>query len=145
MIIKHERIKAGPYLEHKITIISMNKPRIADVNQELQWFGTSLGLFNLRDKDKSCFRLFIELLKATKMRNPLSSDELAERTGLTRGTVIHHLNKLIDAGIIVTIRNKYALRADTLKGLVQELQKDMKNSFENLTEISDNIDQKLGL
>ncbi len=145
MIIKHEEIHSGPLIEHKITIISMHKPRIADINQELQWFGTSLGLFNLRDKDKSCFRLFIELLKATKMQNPVSSDELAVRTGLTRGTVVHHLNKLIDAGIIITTRNKYVLRADTLKGLVEELKKDMDDSFENLVEIGDIIDNKLGL
>lgn len=145
MIIKHEEIRAGPFIEHKITIISMHKPKIADVNQELQWFGTSLGLFNLRDKDRSCFRLFIELLKSTKMQQPLSSDELADRTQLTRGTVVHHLNKLIDAGIIITHKNKYLLRADTLKGLVEELHKDMEHSFSNLEEIADNIDRKLGL
>ncbi len=145
MIIKRQTIKQGPFVEHKITIVSMTKPRIADINQELQWFGTSLGLFNLRDKDRSCFRLFIELLKAAKMRNPMTSDELAERTGLSRGTVVHHLNKLIDAGIVMTIRNKYTLRADTLKGLVQELQKDMQTAFTNLEEIGDKIDSKLGL
>ena len=145
MIIKHEKVNSGPFVEHKITIISMTKPRIADVNQELQWFGTSLGLFNLRDKDRSCFRLFIELLKSAKMRQPLSSDELANRTGLTRGTVVHHLNKLIDAGIIITHRNKYTLRADTLKGLIEELHEDMQTSFSNLQEIAENIDSRLGL
>ena len=61
----------------RFTIIRIRKIPSQDVNQELQWLGNALGLFNLRDKDKSCFRLFIELLKAAKMRVPLSSDELA--------------------------------------------------------------------
>ncbi len=145
MIVQHQRIKDGDFVEHRITIVSMGKPKVPDVNRELQWFGTSLGLFNLRDRDSSCFRVFIELLKAAKLRNPLTSDELAARTELTRGTVVHHLNKLIDAGIVTSLRGKYMLRADTLKGLVEELQRDMETAFDNLKEISGRIDGKLGL
>jgi predicted transcriptional regulator len=145
MIIKHEKYKTGPYVEHKITIVSMHKPQTLDINQELQWFGVSLGLFNLRDKDRSCFRVFIELLKAAKSRTPLSSDELAERTQLTRGTVMHHVNKLIDAGIVITLRNKYTLRADTLEKLIIELKKDMDDSFSKLKEVASRIDNKLGI
>src|SRR3990167_11073730 len=81
---------------YKITIISLRRPLEKTINQELQWFGNSLGLFNLRDKDKSCFRVFIELLKAAKANMPLTSDELAYRLNLSRGTVIHHINKLME-------------------------------------------------
>ena len=64
--------------DEKIVIIRLRKPLRTTLNEELQWFGSSLGLFNLRDRDKSCFRVFIELLKAAKLRTPLSSDELAQ-------------------------------------------------------------------
>ena len=56
-------------IQQRITIIRMRRPETPSLNEELQWFGSSLGLFNLRDKDKSCFRIFIELLKATKTNN----------------------------------------------------------------------------
>ena len=50
-------------IRQRITIINVRKPALRTINDELQWLGSSLGLFNLRDKDKSCFRIFIELLK----------------------------------------------------------------------------------
>ena len=49
----------------RITIIKERVPDKPDINDELQWFGGSLGLFSLRDKDKSRFRVFIVLVNAT--------------------------------------------------------------------------------
>jgi len=54
----------------------------------------------------------------------LSSDELADRLGLSRGTVVHHLNKLLDSGIIVQAHRGYILRVDSLRELIQSLKKD---------------------
>ena len=61
--------------EQKITLISTRRPRNKNVNEELKWLGASLGLFNVRDRDQSCFRIFIELLKSTKSDKNISSDE----------------------------------------------------------------------
>src|SRR3989338_11156110 len=110
--------------QQRITIIRSRRPAEKTINDELQWVGNSLGLFNLRDKDKSCFRVFIELLKAAKRNMPLSSDELAARLNLTRGTVIHHVNRLMDSGIVVHERKKYLLRVHSLHELVDEVKKD---------------------
>ncbi|MBW2980367.1 winged helix-turn-helix domain-containing protein [Candidatus Woesearchaeota archaeon] len=133
------------FYEHRITIIRSRKPQKRNLNEELQWFGSSLGLFNMRDKDKSCYRIFVELLKAAKARVPLSSDEIALRSGLTRGTVIHHLNKLIEAGIAVHHRNRYLLRVDNLRDLINELERDVKRACEDLKEIAEEIDNSIGL
>ena len=129
----------------KITIINIRKPAIRNINQELQWLGTSLGLFNLRDKDKSCFRVFIELLKAAKEKKALSSDELAYRLRLSRGTVIHHINKLMDAGIVTYYKNKYMLRVENLEALIDEVEKDIKRTCESLKRVAKEIDGTLGL
>jgi len=133
------------FYQKKITIINIRKPAPDNINQELQWFGSSLGLFNLRDKDKSCFRVFIELLKSAKLKRPFSSDELAYRLNLTRGTVIHHINKLIEAGLVVHEGNKYILRVNNLKDLIDEIEKDMKRTCEDLRKVADRIDGRLGL
>ena len=129
----------------KTTIIKIRKPIKKDINEELQWLGSSLGLFSLRDKDKSCFRIFIELLKTTRSKRGLTSDELAYRLNLSRGTVIHHVKKLRSAGLAVSKNKKYLLRVDELDSLVDEIKKDMERTYEDLKDVAKDIDRKLGL
>ena len=128
----------------KITIIRSRRPIHKDLNEELQFFGNSLGLFNLRDKDKSQFRIFIEILKAAK-KGPLTSDEIADKLKLSRGTVVHHINKLLEAGIVVHQGNKYILRVDNLEVLIEEIERDIKRNLEDLKRIAVDIDKRLGL
>ena len=129
----------------RITIITIRKPAQKNINQELQWLGSSLGLFNLRDKDKSCFRVFIELVKTAKTNHPLSSDELAYRLGLSRGTVVHHLHKLLDAGIVVPTERGYILRVNNLQDLIDEVEKDTIRTITDLKKMAREIDRGLGL
>ncbi len=128
----------------RFTIISARKPSKKNINEELRWLGASLGLFNLRDKDQSCFRVFIEMIKNAKHEG-LSSDELAYRLNLSRGTVIHHINKLIAAGIVVSDRNKYLLRVDNLHQLIDEIEKDIQRTVSDLKTVASEIDLYLGL
>ncbi|MBW2978179.1 ArsR family transcriptional regulator [Candidatus Woesearchaeota archaeon] len=129
----------------KITVVKISRPLKKDINEELQWIGTSLGLFGLRDKDKSCFRVFIELLKAAKAREPLSSDEIADRLGLTRGTVIHHINKLMESGLVTKVKNKYMLRVENMEDLIDELRRDFERAYHNLKQVAIDVDRSLGL
>ena len=134
MLIRRQRI-----------VIVRNRLPKKQVNEELQWLGDSLGLFNLRDKDKSCFRIFLELIKAAKQGNPLTSDQIAEKLHLSRGTVIHHINKMIESGIIIHQDNRYMMRVDTLTQLVHELRKDVERAIDDMREIAEDIDRWLEL
>ena len=132
-------------MTQKITIIHVRKsPHEADVNQELQWMGTSLGLFNLRDKDSSCFRIFITLIQKSRNSEALSSDEIAEKLHLARGTVVHHLDKLLDAGIIVHEKEGYILRQVSLAKVVKDIQRDVLDIFTELEGVAKEIDKRLG-
>ncbi len=133
------------FIRQRITIVQIRKPADQNVNKELQWLGSSLGLFNLRDKDKSCFRVFIELLKSAKARQTITSDELAARLSLSRGTIIHHINRLIESGLVVHEGNTYTLRVENLRNLIEELEKDIKRATEDLKEVAKDIDNRLGL
>lgn len=135
MIIHHQRI----------TIIHQSRPAVQNMNEQLQWLGASLGLFSLRDKDRSCFRIFVELLKAAKMDRPLSSDELADQLDLTRGTVVHHLNKLMESGLVVSQHNRYLLRVDSLEDLIEDLARDFDRASKELKAVARDIDLFLGL
>jgi predicted transcriptional regulator len=129
----------------RITIVKVRKPVKKNLNRELLWFGNSLGLFSPRDKEKSCFRIFIELLKATKDNKPMSSDQIAYKLHLSRGTVMHHINKLMEAGIVISQRGKYILRVGNLEAVVEELQKDLNRTCEDLKQIAKEIDEGIGL
>jgi len=133
------------YIRQRITIVNIRKPAEHNVNQELQWFGSSLGLFNLRDKDKSTFRVFIELLKSAKAKQTLTSDELASKLSLSRGTIIHHINKLMESGIVIHEGNRYTLRVENLKTLIDEVEKDIRRACDDLKEVAKEIDNRLGL
>lgn len=127
----------------RITIVSIRRPGPKTLNQEIQQFSNSLGLFNLRDKEKSCYRIFIELMKSAKSDKPLSSDELAYKLNLTRGTVVHHLNRLMDSGMAVAHRNKYMLRTKNLAELIEKLDKDTKEFFKEIRKLAKEIDEKV--
>ena len=133
------------FIRQRITIVNIRRPPEHNVNQDLQWLGTSLGLFNLRDKDKSCFRVFIELLKSAKGNKTLSSDELAVKLDLSRGTIIHHINRLMESGLVLHEGNTYTLRVDTLRALIEELEKDLRRALDDLKEVANEIDKTLRL
>ncbi len=127
----------------EITIIRSRKSVMKDINQQLQWFGGSLGLFNLRDKDKSCFRIFVEMVKSARERKALSSDEIAAKSGLSRGTVVHHLTKLMKAGLVMHEGNAYILRVDNMSTLIDEIKKDIDRTMGDLKEVAEMIDKEL--
>ena len=107
------------------------------------WFSGTMGLFTCRDKSKSCYRIFLELLKAAKQGKALSSDEIAYRLHLSRGAVVHHLNNLIDSGMVVSQKNKYALREASLDLLVKDLKKEMDEMFAEMNSVAEEIDRAL--
>ena len=127
----------------RIVVVKIRKKHHDNVNEDLRWMGNSLGLFGIRDKDSSCFRMFIILLKHRD--KTISSDEIAESLGLTRGTVVHHLNKLMNAGVVVREKGGYILRENSMQGVIRDMRKDMETMFGELRRAAKEIDQKLGL
>ena len=127
----------------RIVIVKIRKKPHDNVNEDLRWMGNSLGLFGIRDKDSSCFRMFIILLK--NRNQTISSDEIAEKLRLTRGTVVHHLNKLMDAGVVVREKGGYILRENSMQGVIRDMRKDMETMFSELKRAAKEIDEKLGL
>ena len=125
--------------EFSITIKKINRPKNSNLNQDIQIISQSLGLFTKRDREKSRFRVFIEILK----NEGLTAEDITINTNLTRATVIHHLNSLIKKGLVVKKKHKYYLRGDNLEGLIKEVSKDMDRTFNNLNKLAKNIDKNL--
>jgi len=129
----------------RITIVNMTRPRQPAINEQLQWFGQSLGLFGERDRDKSCFRIFIELIKAVRTVGGLSSDELALLLNLSRATVVHHLNMLMQRGMVRHVGNKYIMREPKLSLVIDDLQRDMERYFTEMRGAAEELDRVLQL
>jgi predicted transcriptional regulator len=131
-------------MSKKVTIIRIRKVPSPNINQELQWMGNSLGLFNVRDRDSSCFRVFITLVRRARQNKHATSDEIAEKLNLSRGTVVHHLAKLMESGIVLREREGYILRESNMQDLIKDLHHDMERMFSELKDVAKEIDDKLG-
>ncbi|MBI5073384.1 winged helix-turn-helix transcriptional regulator, partial [Candidatus Woesearchaeota archaeon] len=83
------------------------------------------------------------LLKATKHNKSITSDELADHLALSRGTVIHHVNKLMETGLVVHEGKGYMLRVNNLSALSEELEEDIQRTCTFLKRIAQEIDDKM--
>jgi predicted transcriptional regulator len=126
-----------------INLVKIPGNDVKGINRKIQWLSHSLGLFSLRDKEKSCYRIFVELLKASRKQKLLSSDELAYHLNLTRGTVVHHLKRLMDSGLVVHKEGKYALRDSDLSSLVKSIRKDVCEIMDDVSKVAGEIDKRL--
>jgi len=139
-----------PFVRITITQVSHPANQLAKpgLNDELQRFGASMGFFSDRDKDKSKFRIFIALLKSLKGRGQnqgLSSDEIAFELALSRATVIHHINNLMESGLVSNVRGRYVLNVSTLEELVNLTQNNINRTFEDLKKVARDIDKRMEL
>ncbi len=114
-----------------------------DINAKLAIFTSSLGMYSVRDKDKSMYRIFLELFKSNLFGEGLKSSELANRTGRSRGTIVFHLNKMLDSGLIIQKGNRYYLREKKLSSLVKTLRNDLNNFLDDLEELGEEIDNQM--
>jgi len=81
---------------------------------DLEWICRSFGFLEPRDKRKTAYRIFKEIVEAARYNKGLTSDELAQKLHLTRGTIVHHLNKMIKSGLVI---HKVAETIDQTLGL----------------------------
>jgi predicted HTH transcriptional regulator len=126
-------------------LLSVRKPSTAEYIPDLEWFCRTFGFLESRDKQKTAHLIFKALLESAAQNNGLTSDELAEKLNLTRGTMIHHLNKMMKSGLVIFHGGKFKLREKSLKGTVEEIHRDINRLFENIIDVSENIDHTLGL
>jgi predicted transcriptional regulator len=127
----------------RIMTLSWRDRGTGDINTDLQWLCHSLGLFPVRDYNSSMYRLFIELIKDRKTDVVSSSDALAVRVGLSRGTVVHHLNKMIDSGIVIRLQEGYSLKEESVEGMVAQMRDRIEALFTDIEDVARRIDEQL--
>ena len=120
-------------------------PSTEEYETDIEWICKCFGFLESRDKEKTAARIFKALLESVKQGRGLSSDKLAEDTGLTRGTMVHHLNKMIRSGLVVHREGQYELRSMSMQRTIQEIRRDIERVFEDIIHIAKSIDENLDL
>jgi len=109
------------------------------------WWVNLLGYFSLRDKQETAGRIFRLLVKeCCGDSEGLSSDDIADRLELSRGSIVHHLNSYISSGLVLKEHNLYRLRSASLQKCIDEIKADIDRIFKQMTKIATEIDEKLG-
>jgi predicted transcriptional regulator len=129
----------------KYEIKRLRPPTRDELLEDVEWLCKSLGFLSERDKDKTAIKIFEKLLERAHNQMGVTSDELAELVGITRGAVVHHLNKMIRCGLVLRRSRYYELRTDSLQMTLDEIESDIHRIMENIRKIAKSIDERLGL
>ena len=129
----------------QIVIRRVEQPFSSQMDEEFNWLLQCLGFFEPIDKGKTAASVFKELVKSTEQGQLLTSTELAERVGMSRGAVINHLNNLLRAGLILKIGSRYRARSKSMFRTIKELQDEIDLVFKKMEETAKELDKEMGL
>ena len=73
----------------------------------------------------------------------MSSTELAERIGMSRGAIINHLNNLKRSGLIEN-KKYYSARSKSVKKKIEEIEEDIDRIFSQLKKTAEELDKQIG-
>jgi predicted transcriptional regulator len=127
----------------RIRFIRRKRPAERSIEDEVEWLCSSLGFCEQIDRDKTAAAIFRRLLESSHDGESLRSDDIAERVGKSRGAVVNHLNKLIEAGLVVRQGTRYELREGNLHNTLTEMRRDMERMFQDMEEMAAVIDREL--
>ncbi len=127
----------------EITIRSIRQPTEKNMDKDIEWFCSSLGLLGKRDKEKTGLKIFKKILMA-KNRG-ISAEDLSDKVNLSRTTVIHHTKAMIDSGMIIREGSLYELRMRSLQKIVDEIEMDVERTLKSIREIAEDIDREFML
>jgi len=129
----------------KIVIRKVERPFSARAGDELDWICQSLGFFEPIDREKTASQIFKEIMKATDRGEALSSTAIAERVGMSRGSVINHLNNLMRSGLIIRQGRYYSARSRSVYRTIEEIEEDIERIFLRMKRTAQEIDEELGI
>ncbi len=116
-----------------------------DSVEDLRWICHALSLVTPRDRSETVVSVVQTILSATREGKGLPSDKIAERVGITRGTVIHHIKRLIRAGLVVQKGHHYELREFSLERTIERIKEDVCRFVDDIREIGMSIDKSYQL
>lgn len=127
----------------EITIKNIALPQKDSCDEKLAWICASLGFFENIDKGKTAAIIFKELYLAGMRGQVVTSTTLAEKIGMSRGSVINHLKNLQKAGLVEKGGKYYFTRHKTMQGILAEVEDDLMHIFLRMKRIGKEVDKEV--
>ena len=130
----------GRGVMEKIAIRVLEKPDAKDPEKMLAWFVAALGLSG-EEKDSIEEQILRDFAYAARKEQGLSSSELKLDRQVARSTVIYHLNRFMEVGLIVKKGRKYYLRAADMTKVIEELEYDIEREMQRMLDTAKEFDR----
>ncbi|MEM0149430.1 MAG: hypothetical protein QXW10_00855 [Candidatus Micrarchaeaceae archaeon] len=129
----------------KIVIRSVDKPlKSKSPDALISWFCEALGLSGEGESDSIESEILKKFLMAAQKNIGISSSNIKLGKGVPRSTVIYHLNRLIESGLIVKRGRKYYMRAQALSTSIEEIEYDIDREFQRMIDMAKEFDRLFG-
>ncbi len=111
---------------------------------ELERLCRSMQLVTHRDMDGTATTVLRAILEETPDQ-PVGSSELAARTRINRVTIIHHLNRLEQVGLVEHTEHKYRLSISGFGEMVRKIRVDTERMLNEAEQLAGQIDKEYAL
>ncbi|MFI5412300.1 MAG: hypothetical protein ACHQX1_00215 [Candidatus Micrarchaeales archaeon] len=125
----------------KIVIRDVERPDSKKPDAMIRWF---LAVFDLGDGNEANgieAQILGELVRASYKGEGISSAELKLEPPVARSTVIYHLNRLLELGILVKRGRKYFLRATDMSKVMEEIEYDIEREMQRMIDMAREFDK----
>ncbi len=125
----------------KVVIRYVRKPAEENAEGLLRLFAMAFNFCD--DGDDKEIYLLKEVIKKSFSDEGVTSKNLTSDLELPRTTIIYHLNRFINSGIVVRRGRKYFLRSEDMASTFEEVQQDMEREFNKLIEYAKKFDKMM--
>ncbi|MCL5404439.1 MAG: hypothetical protein M1125_01185 [Candidatus Marsarchaeota archaeon] len=127
-----------------IVIRSVEKRRSTNPAEFVRWMCEVFDLANTDDNGKAIEQEILEkLIIASRLNTGISSSEIKPSSNVARSTIIYHLNRLIDTGLVVKRGRKYYLRGADMTSAIKEVEYDIEREMSSLLDAASEFDSIL--
>jgi predicted transcriptional regulator len=124
----------------RILIQFVERPDSEDPEEMIRWFCHVFGLAGNDEENSLSEQILRAFIDAAYRDMGLSSSELHLDTELARSTVIYHLNRFIEAGLLVKKGRRYYLRASEMEKAIKEIEYDINREMQRMLDTAKRFD-----
>ena len=125
----------------KIVIKAVSRPSSSGPDMLLKWFCEAFGLSDSNDEEGVEFTILRNLTYAAYENRGYSSMELKEHVAIGRSTIVYHLNKFIETGLVVKRGRRYYLRSTAMSTAIEEIEYDLNKEMMKLLDAAKEFDR----
>lgn len=128
-------------VEKPKAVIVLQKRIAPDMDVELASLCKMMRLMSERDTDGTLPQV-LKIMMVEGKGKPVGGSDLSRISGINRITIIHHLGRLEDAGLVRRSEGKYILKIQSAEDMLMEFRKEMERHFTQMDEMARQIDEQ---